>query len=204
MSVQPGVGYTFKDSSQGTTLNIEKPWAPWTTYATTEDPGHPFKIVNVQIGTSGGSPVVRYQVQSGIINNLVPKIDDYVSGTEVLLNRVTSGVADPPTAELVSSNYDATTLTSYITLRAGAKTTSPYNYPDDIFSSNQYPVIIGGNTFPVTPDDNVWGFLVIGTITVDSITAPTTFTVAQNVTGSLWADRIKLGTTTARYYYARI
>jgi hypothetical protein len=204
MSIQPGPGYTFSSSSLGTALTIQQPWAPWTTYATTEDPGHPFKIVNVQIGTSGGSPVVRYQVQSGIINNLVPKIDDYVSGTEVLLNRVTSGVADPPTAELVSSNYDATTLTSYITLRAGAKTTSPYNYPDDIFSSNQYPVIIGGNTFPVTPDDNVWGFLVIGTITVDSITAPTTFTVAQNVTGSLWADRIKLGTTTARYYYARI
>ena len=204
MSVQPGVGYTFADSSQGTTLNIEKPWSPWTTYATAEDPGHPFKIVNVTIGTSGGSPVVRYQVQSGIINNLVPKIDDYITATEVLLNRVTSGVADPPTAELVSSNYDATTLTSYITLRAGAKITSPYNYPDDVFSSNQYPVIIGGNTFPVTPDSDTWGFLVIGTITVDSITAPTTFTVTQNVTGSLWADRIKLGTTTARYYYARI
>lgn len=204
MSVQPGVGYTFADSSQGTTLTVTQPWAPWANYAVSEDPGHPFKIINVQIGTSGGSPVVRYQVQSGIINNLVPKIDDYVSGTEVLLNRVTSGIPDPPTAELVSSNYDATTLTSYITLRAGAKTTSPYNYPDDVFSSNQYPVIIGGNTFPVAPDSDTWGFLVIGTITVDSITAPTTFTVTQNVTGSLWADRIKLGTTTARYYYARI
>ena len=204
MSIQPGPGYIFSSSSLGTALTIQQPWSPWANYAVTEDPGHPFKIINVTIGTSGGSPVVRYQVQSGIINNLVPKIDDYVSGTEVLLNRVTSGVPNPPTAELASSNYDATTLTSYITLRAGAKTTSPYNYPDDVFSSNQYPVIIGGNTFPVTPDSDTWGFLVIGTITVDSITAPTTFTVTQNVTGSLWADRIKLGTTTARYYYARI
>jgi hypothetical protein len=204
MGIQPGVGYTFSDSSQGSNLTIIQPWAPWANYANAEDLYHPFKIVNVQIATSGGSQVVRYQVQSGTLNNLVPKIDDYVSGTEVLLNRVTSGVANPPTAQLASSNYDATTKTSYITLRAGAKTTSPYNYPDSIFSSNQYPVIIGGNTFPVTPDDNVWGFLVIGTITVDSITTPTTFTVNQNVTGSLWADRIKLAGITARYYYARI
>ena len=29
MSVQPGVGYTFTDSSQGTTLNVTQPWAPW-------------------------------------------------------------------------------------------------------------------------------------------------------------------------------
>ena len=71
-------------------------------------------------------------------------------------------------------------------------------------TSNQYPLISGGNTAPATPDDNTWGFLVIGTITVDSITTPTTFTVSQNVTGSLWADRIKLAGITARYYYARI
>jgi hypothetical protein len=204
MSIQPGPGYTFSSSSQGTTLNIQQPWAPWANYPAEQDTGHPFKIVNVAVRTVGSVNTITYQVQSGIINNLVPKIDDYVSSTEVLLNRVTSGVADPPTAELVSSNYDSTTKTSYITLRAGAKTTSPYNYPDDVFSSNQYPVIIGGNTFPVTPDSDTWGFLVIGTIAVDSITTPTTFTVTQNVTGSLWADRIKLGTTTARYYYARI
>jgi hypothetical protein len=71
-------------------------------------------------------------------------------------------------------------------------------------TSNQYPVIIGGNIAPTTPDDNVWGYLVIGTITVDSITTPTTFTVNQNVSGSLWADRIKVNGRTASYYYARI
>jgi hypothetical protein len=147
---------------------------------------------------------VTYQVQSGTINNLVPLIDDYVSGTEVKLDRVTAGVANPPTGELASSNYDATTKTSYITLRAGPKTASPYTYPDDDDTSNQYPVIIGGNVAPSTPDSDTWGFLVIGTITVDSITAPTTFTVNQNVTGSLWADRIKVNGRTASYYYARI
>jgi hypothetical protein len=158
----------------------------------------------VGLRTSGGATTVTYQVQSGTINNLVPLIDDYVSGTEVKLDRVTAGVANPPTGELASSNYDATTKTSYITLRAGAEIASPYAYPDPLVTSNQYPVIIGGNIAPTTPDDNVWGFLVIGTITVDSITTPTTVTVNQNVTGSLWADRIKINGMTARYYYARI
>jgi hypothetical protein len=199
MKIQPGVGYTFDSSSSGFTLDTSDPFPS----VTTQSPGHPFKIVNVALRTSGGSTTVTYQVQSGAINNLVPLIDDYASGTDVKLDRVTSGVANPPTAELVSSNYDATTKTSYITLRAGPSlSTGAYPDPDD--TTNQYPVIIGGNTYPVTPDDNVWGFLVIGTITVDSITAPTTFTVSQNVTGSLWADRLKLGTATATYYYARI
>ena len=200
MKIQPGVGYTFDSSSKGFTLDTSDPFPSRDGVVS----GHPFKIVNVALRTSGGVTSVTYQVQSGTMNNLVPLIDDFASGTDVKLDRVTAGVANPPTAELVSSNFDATTKTSYITLRAGAKTASPYTYPDDDDTTNQYPVIIGNNTFPVTPDDNVWGFLVIGTITVDNITTPTTFTVSQNVTGSLWADRIKVNGSTARYYYARI
>jgi hypothetical protein len=200
MKIQPGVGYNFDSSSHGFTLDTSDPFPSRDGVVS----GHPFKIVNVALRTSGGSTTVTYQVQSGTINNLVPKIDDYVSGTEVKLDRVTAGVANPPTGELASSNYDATTKTSYITLRAGAEIASPYAYPDPLVTSNQYPVIIGGNIAPTTPDDNVWGYLVIGTITVDSITTPTTFTVNQNVSGSLWADRIKINGMTARYYYARI
>ena len=201
MKLQPGVGYTFDSSSSGFTLDTTDPF-PST--QSTASANHPFKIVNVALRTSGGAVSVTYQVVSGTMNNLVPIIDDYVSGTEVKLDRTTSGVANPPTGELVSSNYDAVTKTSYITLRAGPDTASPYAYPDPLVTSNQYPVIIGGNTAPSTPDDNVWGYLVIGTITVDSITTPTTFAVNQNVTGSLWANRIKLGSNTARYFYARI
>jgi hypothetical protein len=200
MKIQPGVGYNFDSSSSGFTLDTSDPFPSRDGVVS----GHPLKIVNVALRTSGGATTVTYQVQSGTINNLVPLIDDYVSGVDVKLDRVTSGVANPPTAELVSSNFDATTKTSYITLRAGPKTAIPYTYPDDDDTTNQYPVIIGGNTFPVTPDSDTWGYLVIGTITVDSITTPTTFTVNQNVSGSLWADRIKLAGITARYYYARI
>jgi hypothetical protein len=200
MKIQPGVGYNFDSSSHGFTLDTSDPF-PSRDGATTT---HPFKLINVALRTSGGATTVTYQVQSGTINNLVPLIDDYASGVDVKLDRVTSGVANPPTAELVSSNFDATTKTSYITLRAGPKTAAPYTYPDTDDTSNQYPVIIGGNVAPSTPDSDTWGYLVIGTITVDSITTPTTFTVNQNVSGSLWADRIKVNGLTASYYYARI
>ena len=198
MKIQPGVGYTFDSSSKGFTLDTSDPFPDRDGVVS----GHPFKIVNVALRTSGGSTTVTYQVQSGAINNLVPVIDDYISGTTVKLDRVTSGVANPPTGELVSSNYDATTKTSYITLRTGPSA-STGAYPDSDDTTSRYPVIIGGNV-PLTPDTNTQGFLTIGTITVDSITAPTAFTVNQTVSGSLWADRLKLGTATATYYYARI
>jgi hypothetical protein len=64
-------------------------------------------------------------------------------------------------------------------------------------------VVIGGND-PLVADTDTQGFIFLGTITVDNVTTPTTFTVSQNVTGSLWGDRLKTGTDTARYYYARI
>ena len=200
MKIQPGVGYNFDSSSKGFTLDISDPFPSRDGVVS----GHPFKLINVALRTSGGATTVTYQVQSGTLNNLVPLLDDYASGTTVKLDRTTSGVANPPTAEIVTAFYDATTKTSYITLRAGPKTASPYTYPDTDDTSNQYPVIISGNTFPVTPDSDTWGYLVIGTITVDNITTPTTFTVNQNVTGSLWADRIKVNGMTAKYYYARI
>lgn len=205
MSVQPGVGYTFTDSSQGTTLNIQQPWALWTNYAVAEDPGHPFKIINVQIVTAGGSQVVRYQVQSGTINNLVAALEDVTATNLVLLNRTdpTTGQPDPPTGQIDSAIYDGT-KTAYIVMSQGPAISPPNDYPDPTFSptSSRYPQIIALDLIPADVDAR--GYLCLGTITVDDVTTPTTFTVNQFVTGSLWSDRIKLGTTTAKYYYARI
>jgi len=197
MKIQPGVGYTFDSSAKGFTFDTSEQFP-------SRDGGnsttHPFKIINVSINAGGN---VIYQVKSGTINNIVPLLDDYISSTTVLLDRVTSGVADPPTAELTSGNYDATTKTSYIALRSGPDATTN-DFPSSDVTSARYPVVIGGNVSPVSPDTDTAGFIVLGTITVDNVSTPTTFTVSQNVTGSLWADRLKLGTTTAVYYYARI
>ena len=192
MKIQPGIGYTFDSSSKGFTLDTSEQFPDNPNGAT-----HPFQIVKAYIVSSK----VRFQVVSGAINNLVPLIDD-IGGGQVKLNRVTSGVPNPPTCELSSTNYDSVTKTSYIVLRAGPSASTGV-YPDTDDTTTRYPVIIGGNT--ATPVDlDTWGFIIIGSITVDSTTAPTTFTVSQNVTGSLWADRLKLGTLTAKYYYARV
>ena len=192
--MQPGVGYRFISSSSGVSLDIGDPWPTNDALA-----AHPFQIINVRINAGGK---VIYQVKSGAINNIVPLLDDYISSTTVLLDRVTSGAPDPPTAELTSVNYDATTLTSYIALRSGPDATTN-NFPSSDVTSARYPVVIGGND-PLVADTDTAGYIFLGTITVDNVTTPTAFTVSQNVTGSLWADRLKLGTTTAVYYYARI
>ena len=195
MKIQPGVGYTFDSSAKGFTFDTSEQFPS----ADTPPYVHPFKIINVRINAGGK---VIYQVKSGAINNIVPLIDDYISSTTVLLDRVTSGLPDPPTAELTSVNYDATTKTSYIVLRSGPDATTN-DFPSSDVTSARYPVVIGGND-PLVADTDTQGFIFLGTITVDNVTTPTTFTVSQNVTGSLWGDRLKLGTLTAQYYYARI
>lgn len=194
--MQPGVGYIFTNSSQGQNLNIIEQWSPLTPVI--ESLGHPFKIVNVSIVGSA----VRYRVESGNVNNIVPVIDDVASGTKVKLDRSSGGLPNPPTGELTSTSFDATTKTSYIVMRAGPDATTSV-FPSSDVTSNRYPLIVGSNA-AVPTDTDTWGFVIIGSISVDSITAPTTLSVNQYVTGSLWGDRIKLGTLTARYYYARI
>ena len=192
--MQPGVGYRFMSSSSGVTLDIGDPWPDSTQAAT-----NPLQVINVSFNAGGK---VVYQVKSGTINNLVPLLDDYISSTQVKLDRVTSGVADPPTGELLSTNYDATTKTSYILLRSGPDATTN-DFPSSDVTSARYPQVIGGNN-PVITDSDTQGFVLLATITVDNITTPTTFTVSQNVSGSLWGDRIKVAGQTAKYYYARI
>jgi hypothetical protein len=200
--IQPGSGYGFTSGGFGFTLNTENPFAP----SDPPEPGHPFKIVNVQIVSSGGSPKVRYQVIPGTINNLVAAIDDVTAGNLVLLDRTnpTTGQPNPPTAELFPGSYEESSKTSYIVLRSGPAIDPPKNFPDPTFTptATRYPQIIGGNVPP--EDEDTWGFILVGTITVDNVSAPTTFSVTQYVSGSLWADRIKLGTETATYYYAKI
>ena len=193
-NIQPGSGYGFSSGGYGFTLNVTDPFLKEALPVV-----HPFKIVNVSIVSNK----VRYQVSPGTLNNLMPTIVDYVTSTQVKLDRKTAGVADPPTEELASSNFDSTTKTCYVTLRAGIPTAAPYVFPDTDDTSNRYPQIIGGNT-SYTADSNAYGYLQIGTIAVDDITTPTVVTVTQFVTGSLWADRIKMGEETATYYWARI
>jgi hypothetical protein len=49
---------------------------------------------------------------------------------------------------------------------------------------------------PVPSDTDAEGYILIATVSGSTVT--------QIVTGSLWADRLKMGTQTAQYYFARV
>jgi hypothetical protein len=189
--IQPGSGYGFTSGGYGFTINTSSPFPPESDVSTR----HPFKVI--PIGPSGSN--FRYQVVSGTLNNVVPEIDDVITSTEALLDRTTSGVPDPPTGQLTIST---STLESFVYLRAGAAASAPYAFPDPNVSNTPYPKIISSDV--ALTDTDTYGYVLLAKFEMDSATAPTTGALFQYVSSSLWGDRIKLGTNTAKYYYARI
>jgi hypothetical protein len=191
MKIQPGVGYNFDSSSQGFTLDTSDPFPT----STTTSPDHPFKVKIVAV-VSGA---LRYQVVSGTLNNLVPELDDVITSTEVLLDATTAGVPTPPTGELT---FNTSTKESWVYLRAGADTASPYAFPDSNISNTEYPKVISSDV--ELTDTDAEGYVLLAKVDTDDDATPTVWTVHQYVTGSLWGDRIKVNGMTAKYYYARI
>lgn len=189
--IQPGSGYGFTSGGYGFTLNTENPFPAVQELSNL----HPFRVI--AIGPSGSN--FRYQVISGTINSLVPEIDDVITSTEALLDRTTAGVADPPTGQLV---INTTTKESWIYLRSGAATASPFSFPDTNISSTAYPKVISSDV--ELTDTDTYGYVLLAKFSMNSATAPTTGALFQYVSGSLWGDRIKVVGMTARYYYARI
>lgn len=190
MKIQPGVGYTFDSSSSGFTMDTSDPFP-----SVAQPSTHPFKVI--AIGPVGSN--FRFQVVPGTLNSLVPELDDVISGVDVLLDRTTSGVPNPPTGQL---SINSSTKESWIYLRSGAEASAPYAFPDPNTANAAYPKVISSDV--ELTDTDTYGYLLLAKFDMDSASAPTTGALYQYVSGSLWGDRIKLGTTTARYYYARI
>lgn len=194
MAIQPGVGYTFTASSQGTNFNIEKPWTPWATYNITEDTCTPFKVKNVTEVTAGESTIVTYEICPGTINNLMPQVFNTTTETWEYLDDLTPGYQLIP---------EFTTGECWVALRVGkdaATNAFPAQAPDGT-ADDPYPRIVTLGSDPAGTDSDLFGFVTIAKITE---VGGGSYTVNQYITGSLWADRIKLAGQTARYYYARI
>ena len=187
MKIQPGVGYNFYSSGSGVSLDISDPFPSTTTQQT-----HPFQVINVAYDAVG--TCWTYQVVPGTLNNVVPQIDE--DSVWVKLDRTSGGLPDWPVSVLTP--FDATTHECFIYLRAGKDATSGA-FPSSDDTSSDYPRIICSDT--ALSDTDTYGYVLIAKATEG--TGPVC-TVAQYVTGSLWGDRIKLGTITASYYYARI
>jgi hypothetical protein len=181
MKLQPGVGYTFDSSSSGFTLDTTDP------FPSVQAPVlHPFKVINVVLDES----TWLYQVVPGTMNNEVAQIME--DSVWVFTNRTAGGIPDWPVSVL---NF--TDAKSYIYLRAGVDQTNDA-FPGQTDDEDEWPRIISSGTVLTDTDD--YGYILLAMATEGP--GPVC-TVVQYVTGSLWADRIKLGTLTAKYYYAR-
>ena len=188
MKIQPGVGYNFDSSGSGFTLDTSDPFPSRDSIPN----NHPFKVVNITYDAPGTAWL--YQVVPGTMNNLVAQINE--DSVWVFLNRTTAGVPDWPVS--VMGPFDATTHQCFIYLRVG-KDPSTGDFPSNDDTSSAYPRIV--NSDVELADTDTYGYVLLAVATE---AAGPSITVNQYVTGSLWGDRIKVGTATARYYYARI
>lgn len=185
MKIQPGVGYTFDSSSSGFTLDTSDP------FPSTDIPKlHPLQIYGLRYDTATNTAF--YKVYVGTINNLVPQIEEDPS-VWVKLDRLTSGIPDPPESVITTSGG-----LYYIYLRTGPDSTTN-DFPSSDDTSARYPRIISVGT--VQTDTDTEGYILLAH---GSISGSNVITNYQDVSSSLWGDRIKLGTATSQYYYARI
>jgi hypothetical protein len=182
-TIQPGAGYGFTSGGFGFSLNTTNPFQ--------EDVGD--TCIPLRINYKGYDPTASthsFSVCVGTINNLVPQLEE--DGVWVKLDRLVSGVPSPPIAVM---NF--TSGLTYFYLRSGKSSAGVF--PDTDTTADEYPRIASSGT--VLTDDDDYGYILLAHGSADSNNV---MTIYQDVSGSLWGDRLKLGTTTAQYYYARV
>jgi hypothetical protein len=183
-TIQPGSGYGFTSGGFGFSLDTTNPFQDDTSGGCV-----PLRV-NYKGYEAAGS-VHSYQVCVGTINNRVPQILE--DGIWVKLDRVVSGDPSPPTSVI---NFTAGL--TYFYLRCG-KSAATGDFPDPDSTTDYYPKIASSGT--VLTDTDEYGYVLIAHA---SANASNIVTLYQDVSGSLWGDRIKVAGQTAKYYYARI
>lgn len=188
MSIQPGPGYTFSSSSLGTALNIQQPWAPIPLYYTPEDVC-PFTIVDASVGET-----YKFSCTPGMVNSVIPQIGIVADATKRL---------DYSPTPTTTFNFDPTTGYSYIYLKVSADySTPPTLYPVTDQADILYPRIISNSVQQTATDDSSF-FLLAVAYQDPEADPPKPITITQLTCGSQWTDRIKVGSTTAKYFFAR-
>jgi hypothetical protein len=186
--MQPGVGYRFIASPSGVTLDIGDPWPA-------KDTGEapcPFTITDASVETT-----YQFSCTPGMVNSIIPQIGISADPTKRL---------DQLPVPTTTFNFDSSTGYSYIYLKVSADYSgSPTIYPVTTDTDILYPRIISTSTEQAATDDSA--FFLLATAYQDQSgspgSTPTAITIWQLACGSQWSDRIKLGTNTARYYFAR-
>lgn len=148
---------------------------------------HPFQFHPKVIVVDPQDPsltLYRADVCSGMVNNLVP-FDEPDSGQKL-----------PATIDFLI-NQD-----TYIYLRMG---TEAYQSDNPVFpvtdeTDPYYPTMVQSQT--TLTDTDEYCYILMGV--ARNIGDPVNFTIDQTISGSVWAERLKIGTETARYYWAGV
>jgi len=196
MAIRNGDGYVFSTTNNQSTLGIQKEFADMYDGAVPPDVCSPFKVRNVKEVTEDESSIVTYEICPGTINNLMPQVYNEVSEEFEYLDDLTEGF------QLILE-FDGTS-SSLVYLRVGPDATTNAFPPGAPIGTSDpddpYPRIYNtGGALPA--DTDTLAYLLIAKVNAlgDGV-----YSVDQYVTGSLWADRIKLEGITAKYFYARI
>jgi hypothetical protein len=148
---------------------------------------HPFQFHPFTVSDGGSGFLFRANVCSGMVNNLVP-FDEPSSGTQL-----------PATIDFLT--YADTSI--YLRLGTDDYTTDDPIFPVTDIANSHYPTMVQYPTAGVQPvDTDEYCYILMGV--ARNIGDPDTFTIDQTISGSVWAERLKIGTETARYYWAAV
>lgn len=144
---------------------------------------HPFQFHPFVVPSEAGD-LYRANVCSGMVNNLVP-FDEPGSGTLL-----------PATIDFL------TTGDIYIYLRLGTEAYASSNpiFPVTDITDPYYPTIVQSVT--TLTDTDEYCYILMGR--ARNVGNPATFTVDQTISGSVWAERLKIADNTAQYYWAGV
>lgn len=144
---------------------------------------HPFQFHPFVVPSEAGD-LFRANVCSGMVNNLVP-FDEPASGTLL-----------PATIDFLITGD------TYIYLRLGTEAYATDNpiFPVTDITDPYYPTIVQSAT--TLTDTDEYCYILMGV--ARNVGDPDTFTVDQTISGSVWAERLKIGDNTARYYWAGV
>jgi hypothetical protein len=148
---------------------------------------HPFQFhakVTVVDPEDPSLTLYRANVCSGMVNNLVP-FDEPASGTQL-----------PATIDFLI-NED-----TYVYLRVGVKnhTTDTPIFPVSDITDVHYPTIVQSQTTLTDTEEYCYILMAVAR----NIGDPENFTIDQTISGSVWAERLKIGDRDALYYWAGV
>lgn len=144
---------------------------------------HPFQFHPFVVPSEAGD-LYRANVCAGMVNNLVP-FDEPASGQKL-----------PATIDFLV-NAD-----TYIYIRLGTEAYASNNpiFPVTDETDPYYPTIVQSQTQLVDTDE--YCYILMGI--ARNIGDPENFTIDQTISGSVWAERLKVANLTATYYWAGV